>query len=71
MTKDKALKLALDLIKKRLQGLAVEANLHDIYKASYPSAMRASAARVELREAAAELEKLLKGLEESDANREF
>ena len=59
MTREKALKLAIELIRKRAQGLAVEANLHDMYHAEYPSAKRASKERKELVEAKRELEELL------------
>ena len=59
MTREKALKLAIEQLKKRIQGLAIEANLHDVYKANYQGAVRASKDRKELVQAVKELEELL------------
>ena len=59
MTREKALKLAIEQIKRRIQGLAVEANLHDQYHLESPSANRASKERKQLKEAMEELEEML------------
>ena len=59
MTREKALKLAIEALKKRVQGLAIEANLHDIYHADYPGAVRASKERKQLAEAIRWLEEML------------
>ncbi len=50
VTRTQALNIAKELVKKRIQILAVEANLHDHYQASYPAARNASRERDQLRE---------------------
>ena len=59
MTREKALKLAIEQMQRRIQGLAQEANLHDRYGMESPSAKRASKERKQLNEAIKELEEML------------
>lgn len=59
MTREKAIKLAIEQMKRRIQGLAVEADLHDRYHQELPSAKRASHDRRQLVEAVKELEEML------------
>ena len=59
MKQKKALKLAIEAMEAEVRRLAVDANLHDVYGADSPYAVRASLERVELREAVEELKKLL------------
>jgi len=51
MKYSRAVKLAVECIDKEIQRGAVEANLHDIYKATYSAAVRLSKRRKALKEA--------------------
>ncbi len=58
VTRTDAIKIAEALVKKRIHILAVEANLHDYYQASYPAAKNAAKERDRLREALIVLERI-------------
>ncbi len=58
VTRTQALNIAAELIKKRIHGLAVEANLHERYGLNSPSAKNASQERDRLREALIVLERI-------------
>jgi len=48
MTYDHALSIAIDALRRQAQRLAVDANLHDLYHANHPAAIKASQKRREL-----------------------
>ena len=56
MTRDRATTIAIACVEHEIRCLAVEANLHDTYGATYPAAVQASQRRQELRAAIAALE---------------
>lgn len=58
MTPQKAIELAIEAMKRRIQKVAVDANLHDVLHVDNPSAVRASRLRKELREAIKILENM-------------
>ncbi len=58
VTRTDALNIAKELVKKRIQGLAVEANLHARYGLNSPGAKNAAAERDRLREALIVLERI-------------
>ena len=53
----KAIKLAIECIRKEIQCIAVDANLHEMYGANSPHAKRCSKRRKELLGVIEELEK--------------
>ncbi len=58
VTRTQALLIAAELVKKRIHVLAVDANLHDWYQASYPAAKNAARERDRLREALIVLDRI-------------
>ncbi len=58
VTRTRALQIAKELVKKRIHVLAVDANLHDWYKADYAAARNASKERDQLREVLIVLERI-------------
>ncbi len=58
VTRTQALQIAKEMIKKRLHILAVDANLHDHYRANYPAAKNAAKERDQLREVLIVLERI-------------
>jgi hypothetical protein len=56
MKSEKAVKLALECMRREVQRLAVSANLHDVHGLDWPSAKGASKRRQELKEAMEVLE---------------
>ena len=59
VTRTQALTIAKDLVKKRIHGLAVEANLHVLYGLNSPGARNAAQERDRLREALIMLGKIM------------
>lgn len=51
MERKRAIELAIQSIRAEVQRLAVDANLHEQFRAGYPAAVRASKRRKQLREA--------------------
>ncbi len=51
MNEDRAVKLAIECIRKEIQRLAVDANLQEMYHADLPHTIAASKKRTQLREA--------------------
>jgi len=62
ITRKKALRLAVQALEAQRQHLAVDANMHDLYKADYPAAINASKKRAELNQAIDFLNDISKGL---------
>lgn len=60
MDKKAALRVAAKAIKREIQRVAVDANLHDHYGATYTHAENASKERAKLREALGTIETMLK-----------
>jgi len=61
----RALKIARELMRDQLQRVAFDANLHEKYKSDCPVTIKAYKERAKLREAVAEIEKMMK---ESETN---
>ncbi len=59
MTPARAIALALVALEEQRHRLAPEANLHDIYGADHPGAVKASQKRAEIGAAMKELEEML------------
>lgn len=51
MDHQKAVKLAVKALKEQIQAVAVDANMHDRYRADYPLAVKSSKSRAEWIEA--------------------
>jgi hypothetical protein len=61
MSVKKACRLAVRELRRRIQFLAVDGNLHELYGADYPAAIRAYRERQDLREAVEILERMANG----------
>jgi hypothetical protein len=59
----RALKLARELMRDQIQRVSFDANLHEKYKSDCPVAVKAYMEREKLREAVAEIEKMMKEAE--------
>ncbi len=51
MKRAHAIRIAIASIEREIKSIAVDANLHDLYKADYPHAIKASKRRTDLRAA--------------------
>lgn len=62
ITRKKALSMAVKALEQQRQHLAVDANMHDLYKADYPAAVSASQRRAEINQAIDLIKDISKGL---------
>jgi hypothetical protein len=51
ITRNKALRMAIEALESQRHAVAVDANLHDVYGADYPAAVSASKKRTEIEQA--------------------
>jgi hypothetical protein len=56
----RALKLARELMRDQIQHVSFDANLHEKYKSDCPVTIKAYKERAKLRDAVAEIEKMMK-----------